>query len=98
MIDTAANTTVAVPSVASGTVFAWSADSQYGLYLSGDILQLYDRATNSVRTLGAYPKLRSFAVIPLDVANIPAPVAIDVPTPAEGTTEALVVGPSRFAF
>ena len=42
----------------------WSADSQWALYLSNDVLRLYDRASGSLRTLDNLPDLKAFGEVP----------------------------------
>ncbi len=60
IVDLAASTTVPVPGAAVGSPVLWSADSQWALYLSGDVLRLYDRASGSLRTLNNLPELKAF--------------------------------------
>ncbi|NND73868.1 MAG: hypothetical protein HKN44_02575 [Ilumatobacter sp.] len=69
MVDLAASTAVPVPGAAVASPLLWSADSQWALYLSGDILRLYDRASGTLRTLNNLPQLKAFGpAVPFEAA------------------------------
>ena len=63
MVDVAAGTTLPVVGAAVASPLVWSADSQWALYLSNDVLRLYDRASGRLRTLDNLPDLKAFGVV-----------------------------------
>lgn len=91
IIDTAAGTSLPVPGVGVASPLAWTADSRYALYLSGDVLRLYDRAAEVLHTLDELPQLKAFAVVP----EFGAVTDTDDETTA---AQLLVEGPARIPY
>ncbi|MGI9646335.1 MAG: hypothetical protein ACR2O6_13600 [Ilumatobacteraceae bacterium] len=74
LVDVVAGTALEVPGPGRGTPIVWSDDSQYAIYVSGDILQLYDRAAGVVKDLSQLPRIKTFTefVPPVAQADVAA--------------------------
>lgn len=75
--DLVSGQTVAAPAPAADSTVVWSDDGRAAVYLTNGRLQLYERATASMRILDQFPQLRSISelasAVPDGLANRPAP-------------------------
>jgi hypothetical protein len=63
-LDTTTDSTVRTASVEVSTPVIWSADSRYAVFLSDDVLRLYDRASAALRTIDTVLDLQTIAEVP----------------------------------
>lgn len=94
MVETTTGARVPIPGVAAASPIVWTPDSRYALFLSGDVLRVYDRDASGLRSLDSLPDLKAFALVPPDVAT---PVAVGELRAASNTV-GRVEGPAPFPF
>lgn len=102
IVDLGSSTAVPAPGASVGSPMLWSDDSQWALYLSGDVLRLYDRASGSLRTLNNLPELKAFGPAfvpafdpPADAGETPPLEPAEAPAdePADGGGASGLGGP-----